>query len=277
MIDFTAEQNARTYSGRRAHPSWAEHVRALVDPRGADVVDIGCGGGIYSRAWRDLGADSVIGVDASAPILTSAGEDHRDDPRISFQQGDALATGLPDASADVVFARALVHHLQDLQAFTREARRLLRPGGTLIIQDRTLDDVSQPPDVDLPGGARHLRGWFFQEFPSLLEVEAARRPEAVALRQALQNSGAQVETSTVWEVRAEHADREALIADLAARTGRSILHELDDAELARLVSVVRDNLPPGPVIETDRWTLWAARIPAADSQQLDPHASAGHE
>ncbi|GAB3192227.1 class I SAM-dependent methyltransferase [Nesterenkonia suensis] len=261
MIDFTAAQNARTYSGRRAHPTWAEHLSALVDPHGADVVDIGCGGGIYSRAWRDLGADRVVGVDASALILASAAEDHRDDPRISFRQADALATGLPEACADIVFSRALVHHLEDLSAFTREARRLLRPGGTLIIQDRTLDDVDQPADVDLPGGARHLRGWFFQEFPRLRELEAARRPDVVALRQALQDCGAQVETSTVWEVRAEHPDREALIADLAGRTGRSILHELDDVELAHLVSVVRASLPEGPVIEADRWTLWTAEAP----------------
>lgn len=285
MIDFTAAHNARTYSGRRAHPSWSAHVTGLVDPRGAVVVDLGCGGGIYSRAWRELGAERVIGVDSSAPILASATAEHGADPQITFHRGDATATGLPEACADVVFSRALVHHLPDLRAFAEEARRLLRPGGTLIVQDRTVEDVSQPADVDLaaaelaapdltaahltaaalPGDARHVRGWFFEAFPRLLQVEAARRPGAQELTEALEEAGVHVEVSTLWEVRAEHPDRESLLADVAARTGRSILHELDDAELARLVDVLRAQLPEGGVTEVDRWTLWMARTPDGTS------------
>ena len=40
---------------------------------------------------------------------------------ISFQQGDATATGLPPASADIVFQRALIHHLKDYTAVLRRS------------------------------------------------------------------------------------------------------------------------------------------------------------
>ena len=44
----------------------------------------------------------------------------------------------------------------------------------------------------------------------------------------------------------------------AQRTGRSILHELSDAELDHLVGALRDRLPDGPAVDRDRWTLGRA-------------------
>jgi ribosomal protein L11 methylase PrmA len=73
-IDFHDAGNHRTYSGRDADVSWREAVAALVDPASADVVDVGCGGGAYTRAWHELGAATVTGVDFSGPILDAARE-----------------------------------------------------------------------------------------------------------------------------------------------------------------------------------------------------------
>ena len=64
-IDFRDPAYRRTYSGREADSSWRDAAVALVDPAGARVVDIGCGGGAYPRAWHDLGAATVTGVDFS--------------------------------------------------------------------------------------------------------------------------------------------------------------------------------------------------------------------
>ena len=114
------------------------------------MVDIGCGGGTYTRAWSQLGARRVVGVDSSAPLLASAREDHGALPGVEFVEGDAAATGLPDGEADVVFERALVHHIADLGPLIAEARRLLRPGGTYLVQDRTPDDVAVPGSARAP-------------------------------------------------------------------------------------------------------------------------------
>jgi 2-polyprenyl-3-methyl-5-hydroxy-6-metoxy-1,4-benzoquinol methylase len=75
-IDFRDPANRRSYSDREADASWRDAVLALVDPVGAHVVDIGCGGGTYLRAWHDLGAATVTGVDSSEPILDEARESH---------------------------------------------------------------------------------------------------------------------------------------------------------------------------------------------------------
>ncbi len=101
-IDFHDPRNRRTYSDREADASWRTAMRDLVDVAGADVVDVGCGGGTYCRAWHDLGAATVTGVDFSRPLLDAAIESHGHLPGVTFRWGDATATGLPDGCADVV-------------------------------------------------------------------------------------------------------------------------------------------------------------------------------
>jgi ubiquinone/menaquinone biosynthesis C-methylase UbiE len=252
-IDFHAKKNRGAYTGRQADVGWVEAIGRIVETAGKRVADVGCGGGIYSRAWRELGAE-VVGVDFSEQMVAAAREQAAGLSGISFQQGDATATGLPTASKDVVFERALIHHLKDYQAAFTEARRVLAPSGCVIVQDRT------PDDVRLPGSPEHLRGYFFECFPRLLAVETGRRPTDLAVRAALDAAGfAKVEMSVLWEVRRVHQDWQELRQDLADRTGRSILHDLSDTELAELIGYIEKRLPAeGPIVEKDRWTMWSA-------------------
>lgn len=255
-IDFHSKANRNTYATRHASAGWAEAIRRYVDPNGKRIADIGCGGGIYSLMWHALGAREVTGIDFSEQMVDRAGEQAACVPGVSFRQGDATATGLPSASVDVVFQRALIHHLESYEACFAEARRLLGPGGRLIIQDRT------PADVQLPGSSEHIRGYFFERFPRLLDVEIGRRPTDVAVQRALQAAGfGKMESSTLWEIRKTHESIEQLEEDLAARTGRSILHELSDAELGELISYIAERLPANDtIVEKDRWTLWSAEV-----------------
>jgi len=253
-IDFHSRTNRSTYTGRLADAGWTDAIRHIVDPTGKRVADIGCGGGIYSRAWRELGAREVMGVDFSEAMVAAAREQADGLAHISFRQGDAAATGLPSAALDVVFQRALIHHLRSFAPCFAEARRLLVPGGRLIIQDRT------PADIEAPGSPEHLRGYFFERFPRLLAIEIGRRPTDAAVRGALQATGfSAIESVTLWEVRRTYDSREDLNRDLAARTGRSILHELSDPEIEDLIAYIDERVSTvGPIVEKDRWTLWSA-------------------
>jgi ubiquinone/menaquinone biosynthesis C-methylase UbiE len=257
-IDFHEAANRRSYSDRSADESWRSAVCALVDPSRAHVVDVGCGGGIYTRAWHELGAAAVTGVDFSEPILDAARESHGHLPGVRFVLGEAADTGLPAGTADVVLERALVHHVPDLAAVAAEARRLLRPGGVYLVQDRT------PGDVALPGSPSHPRGWLFEVFPRLLAIENGRRPGAEDFAAVLTAQGfVNVTTHSLWETRRRYRNREDYLAEIGRRTGRSILHELSDPELAQLVEELRHRLPDGPLVERDRWTLWRAERPEA--------------
>ncbi|WP_050747903.1 class I SAM-dependent methyltransferase [Sodalis glossinidius] len=233
-IDFHAGSNQYTYAKCVAHAGWGDFIQQRVDPACKAIADIG--GGIYSAVWAGLGAQQVTGVDFSAQMLQDARETVQGLTNVPFVQGDAAATGLADASQDIVFARALIHHFASPPPFLHEAWSILSQGGLLLIQDRT------PEDIFLPGSPDHMRGWFFDLFPQLAAFERERRPARGAIE------AVRVRRST------------ALAADLRGRTGRSILHELSDEALGQLIAYILARLPAGQrIVENDRWTFWWAR------------------
>ena len=79
------------------------------------------------------------------------------------------------------------------------------------------------------------------------------------VEQALHASGfEQIRTRGLWELRQTYASFDLLAQDLAARKGRSILHELDDAQLREAIALIAEKLSHhhGMITEKDRWTLW---------------------
>jgi hypothetical protein len=114
----------------------------------------------------------------------------------------------------------------------------------------------------LPGSPEHPRGYLFEVFPRLLDVEVGRRHTVAGVIAALERGGCTgMSTTSLWEVRRRYAAREDYLAEVAARTGRSILHEVDDAEIGRLVIELRRRLSQGPLVEPDRRTIWSATRP----------------
>ncbi|HVL25076.1 MAG TPA: class I SAM-dependent methyltransferase [Thermomicrobiales bacterium] len=261
-IDFHSAGNRNTYATRDADAGWAAAMREIVAPAGTRVADIGCGGGIYTRAWAALGAATVTGVDFSARMVADARAASAGLPGVSVVQGDAAATGLPDASIDVVFSRAVIHHLPALGPAVAEAYRILAPGGTLIVQDRTFEDVLHP------ASPAHLRGYFFEVFPRLLDTERDRRPATVDVTRAMAGAGfSGIATTTLAETRRTYNSLPELQADLRKRTGRSILHALDDAELERLIDHISGRVGSHfPLVEHDPWTIWSATKPAGTTR-----------
>lgn len=139
-IDFHDEKNRFTYASREADESWVNFIESIVDVKGKEVLDIGCGGGIYSKQFAMMGAKHVTGIDFSLESLRGAKVNCADLHNVSFQKGDALQTGLASDSFDIVLERAVIHHLKDLSANVSEIFRVLRKDGLCIIQDRTPED-----------------------------------------------------------------------------------------------------------------------------------------
>ena len=187
--------------------------------------------------------------------LQAANECPRNNTHLSFRRGDALATGLPDECGDIVFERALIHFIPDLAACFREAYRLLAHQGVYVIQEST------PDDVLLAGSPEHIRGYFFERFPRLSQIETARRPDKAEVLALLKQEGfVATKTFEFWETRQVHPSFSSLTDALRKRTGRSILHDLSNEDLSELVEFIGQRLPHNEVIiEKDRWTIWSAQ------------------
>lgn len=107
---------------------------------GESVLDIGCGTGTLAiAAKRRVGASAnVHGIDASPEMIararrkaTRAGTD------VTFDIAQAQSLPFPDARFDMVLSTVMLHHLPRAgraQAI-REARRVLRPGGRVLVVD----------------------------------------------------------------------------------------------------------------------------------------------
>ena len=102
------------------------------------ILDLGCGVGMSTFALQELYPQAQItGLDLSPYFLAIA--QYRTNPSapIAWLHKAAEATGLPDASFDLISAHLVFHELPQSasRAILQEARRLLRPGGHLAIMD----------------------------------------------------------------------------------------------------------------------------------------------
>jgi len=113
-----------------------EHLaQAAGIPRGATILDVGCGFGASSiYLGRKYGADatgitiSQVQVEMANKAATEAGANAK------FLLMDAEAMTFGD-SFDVVWSVESISHYQDIPKFFAAAADLLRPGGTLAITD----------------------------------------------------------------------------------------------------------------------------------------------
>ena len=126
------------FFGRRRATFRALMAVAGVQP-GQRVLDVGCGTGDFARLLADAVGDEglAIGVDPAREMISYAGRKARRISNCQFRVGAAEDLDFPAEHFDVVVSSLVMHHLPDdvqLPAL-REMRRVLRPGGALVVAD----------------------------------------------------------------------------------------------------------------------------------------------
>ena len=117
----------------------------------ASVLDLGCGPGFVSEVLGELvPGGRVWGADVDPALLALARQAFA---RRGWAHGEfveAWADRLPlaDASLDLVYARFLFQHLADPAAVLREVRRVLRPGGRVVLVDTDDAGLAVYPEPD---------------------------------------------------------------------------------------------------------------------------------
>lgn len=106
-------------------------LRALGDAPCRTVLDVGCGTGqLAARLRRELPRTQIVGCDFSAGMLAAA---RARDRRADWVQGDAGRLPFADAAFDAVVSTEAFHWFPDPRRALAEFRRVLRPGGRLLL------------------------------------------------------------------------------------------------------------------------------------------------
>lgn len=175
------------------------------DVAGRQVLDLGCGSGQNASILAARGA-FVYAMDISPDLLALATRRAELDgltASVTALCGSAHDIPLPDASVDVVFGNAILHHL-DLDLTAREVHRVLKPGGRAIFKEpirnsrivaflRNLIPIRQPDVSPFERPLRHdelarfasrFASWTHREFqlPFVTLAQVARVPNRAVAR-----------------------------------------------------------------------------------------------
>ena len=129
------------FTGERVIPGlvdvdlWNEHISRYTFAgrlaRRKRVLDVGCGAG-YGTAELAQTAREATGMDVSAEAVGYA-QEHYGRPNVRFELGSATEMPFADASFDLVVAFEVIEHLENWPQLLTEARRVLAPGGQLVV------------------------------------------------------------------------------------------------------------------------------------------------
>jgi ubiquinone/menaquinone biosynthesis C-methylase UbiE len=125
---YSAGNEASLINGYYTRPAI---VDLAGDVAGRRILDVGCGSGPISAVLRDRGA-TVVGFDSSTKMVELARNRLGPDADLRIASlGQPLP--YPDGAFDDVIAALVLHYLQDWTAALAELRRILKPGGRLIV------------------------------------------------------------------------------------------------------------------------------------------------
>jgi len=124
---------------RMLHRYHFERMMAAVSPsHNQSVLDAGCGGGAILHELAGA-FGRVVGLDLSLEMLSII--ERNGDTNRALVRGDMTQLPLPDASIDVVVTRGALSHAVAMPQIVGEMHRVLKPGGTLVVSEPSLDSL----------------------------------------------------------------------------------------------------------------------------------------
>jgi 2-polyprenyl-3-methyl-5-hydroxy-6-metoxy-1,4-benzoquinol methylase len=129
------ERSRLALMSRLLDPMHRRHIESLAVGPGARALEVGCGNGSIS-AWlaeRVGPRGQAVALDLDLSLVDVRA------PRLELRQGDIVAGPVDPGGFDLVTARAVLHHVTDVDAATRNLAASLAPGGSV--------SVAEPPEV----------------------------------------------------------------------------------------------------------------------------------
>lgn len=128
LLLFVGPSGPRTAENRR------ETLELLAIEESDQVLDVGCGPGIFTRHMAKAAGDGLtVGLDASETMVAEAARRGGGD-NLAYLRGDACALPFDDESFDAVCCLGVIHLAREPLVALAELVRVLAPGGRLVVQ-----------------------------------------------------------------------------------------------------------------------------------------------
>jgi ubiquinone/menaquinone biosynthesis C-methylase UbiE len=170
-VDYDRYQSKVYAKGRALAPEvlagWMSAFARHAPPgRPLPVLDLGSGTGRFTPALAETFGGPVYGVEPSRGMRQAAlAAQH---PAVTYLAGSADAIPLPDTSVDLVLLFLVWHHVRDPVAGAAEIRRVLRPGGRVLVRSAFSNRLPESSWLDYFPRAAELAAALF---PSTMQVE----------------------------------------------------------------------------------------------------------
>ncbi len=159
----TGERLIKEFAGSIVCEHLHRYALAAEFTPGRDVLDIACGEG-YGSMQLAHQARSVVGIDISPDTIAHACHCYKH-PNLSFLVGNCVNIPLQSASIDMVVSFETLEHFDQHREFLSEIKRVLRPGGLLIISSPDKKTYSDRSGQKNPF---HVKELYHKEFAQLL-------------------------------------------------------------------------------------------------------------
>jgi SAM-dependent methyltransferase len=240
-VDYDARLHAVYAAGRQLPPgagdTWMEALARHVPQRRPLVwLDLGSGTGRMTPALAQAFGGPVHGVEPSAKMRAQAVA-HAGHPAVTYAAGSAEHIPLPDASCDAALLFFVWHHVADREAAAAELRRVVKAGGTLVVQANFSDRM---PDV-----------WWFRVVPEWRDADAAQFRREDEVRRDFTGAGWTfvARDAVTWLRSASLADDLGRLRLRAVSMFERVSAEVVEAGFARIEAAL-PSLDDGPQYET---------------------------
>jgi tocopherol O-methyltransferase len=136
------------------------------------ALDAGCGVGgsaIWMAKNRGCNVTGITLSERQVTLATASAKKENVDHLVTFRQKDYTETGFEDNSFDVIWAIESVCYVKDKSEFLKEANRILKPGGRLVVVDIYKKENVEGRDAEWMRRLAH--GWAIEEHTSKEKFE----------------------------------------------------------------------------------------------------------
>jgi ubiquinone/menaquinone biosynthesis C-methylase UbiE len=133
-LDFTnvTEQPGHNATNYQMSAMMTRYDFAAKMSNGKDILEVACGSGT-GLDFLSQDATSVVGCDIDQALVDIAASNHLDNHKVKVLQCDAQNLPFDDNTFDMVLLYEAIYYLPNVNEFLEETKRVLRPGGEIII------------------------------------------------------------------------------------------------------------------------------------------------